>query len=238
MMMLWQARLGWSAVATSTALTSLWAFWGSIEAFHEGRYFRSFWQNLALTVGQYLLPMGVFLAAALCAVRWPIVGGTLHVALGVGAAFFFSTSAGRTLIGFPLVMLGLAYSIGRIQSHRRAAAVLLIVPFATALVSGASPAYRVATRVTDVSSDPVTVSGPGVRLLWAPRGPGWPETGTSWFDATRACSHLNTDGATLAPGTAGDLAAAHGRRDRPVRDDPSQQQWRCVACCIQDRSVS
>ena len=31
----WQARLGWSAVATSTALTSLWAFWGSIETFHE-----------------------------------------------------------------------------------------------------------------------------------------------------------------------------------------------------------
>ena len=29
------------------------------------------------------------------------------------------------------------------------------------------------------------------------------ETGTSWFEATRACSHLATDGATLAPGPLG-----------------------------------
>ena len=36
--LLWRQILGWSAVAVSTGLACMWAWWGSIENFHEGWY--------------------------------------------------------------------------------------------------------------------------------------------------------------------------------------------------------
>ena len=49
--------LGWTAVCLSTITLVFWSYWGSIEAFYEGWYYRSFWMNLGLTVVQYLLPV-------------------------------------------------------------------------------------------------------------------------------------------------------------------------------------
>lgn len=44
--------LGWSAVVLMAAITSLWAFWGIIENFHEGWFYHSFWKNTAMMFGQ------------------------------------------------------------------------------------------------------------------------------------------------------------------------------------------
>jgi hypothetical protein len=44
--------LGWIAVGLATAISSLWAFWGVYESFHEGWYFTSLAQNLILTSSQ------------------------------------------------------------------------------------------------------------------------------------------------------------------------------------------
>lgn len=41
------------------------------------------------------------------------------------------------------------------------------------------------------------VEGNGVTLAWAPRGPAWPDTGTSWEEAQRLCAYVSEDGTTL-----------------------------------------
>jgi len=38
--------VGWTAVGISTLFSTLWAFWGAIEAFHEGWYERSWGATL------------------------------------------------------------------------------------------------------------------------------------------------------------------------------------------------
>ena len=45
---------GWTAAAISTFFSALWAFWGSIENFHEGWYYRELWRNFALMFIQYI----------------------------------------------------------------------------------------------------------------------------------------------------------------------------------------
>ena len=73
--------LGWSAVGLSTVLAGFWAFWGAIENFHEGWYYRSMWMNLAMMIAQYLLPVFLFVGAAIVAIRWRRPGGLLHAGI-------------------------------------------------------------------------------------------------------------------------------------------------------------
>jgi hypothetical protein len=40
--------------------------------------------------------------------------------------------------------------------------------------------------------------GHGVRLVWAPEGPGWPDHYANWWDAVDKCTHLTPDGHALA----------------------------------------
>ncbi len=62
--------LGWLAVGIATILSSLWAFIGAYESFHEGWYFESLAENLVLT-GKYLgLPL-IFIGLAAAALRLP-----------------------------------------------------------------------------------------------------------------------------------------------------------------------
>ena len=53
--MQWRNIFGWAAVALTTIFACFWGFWGSIENFHEGWYFSSFWMNVGLMFIQYLL---------------------------------------------------------------------------------------------------------------------------------------------------------------------------------------
>jgi hypothetical protein len=40
--------VGWIAIFLTTTISSLCAYWGSIENFHEGWYYHELWRNLAL----------------------------------------------------------------------------------------------------------------------------------------------------------------------------------------------
>jgi hypothetical protein len=196
-----QVVLGWLAVGVSTALGCFWAFWGILETFHEGWYSSSLLHNLALTVAQYLLPMLLLLAPALVGVRWPKLGGGLHVAEALGAAWFFRDAALGVLVPFivgPLLLLGAAYALGRPRPRRWANAILIGLPLATLVVCGMEPALRVAGRVDDGDRGSRRVAGNGVDLVWAPAGPGWPNHGICWDEARRRCAHLTADGLTLA----------------------------------------
>ncbi len=192
--------LGWIAVAISTLTACFWAFWGINENFHEGWYHESLLANLLLMVGQYLSPMLVFISAALIALRWPRTGGALHALAGLGALYFFRGAAAVVILPFivlPLVLIGAGYAFGRPAPRRLACRVLLGLPLLVLLICGLEPAWRVATRLNDGDFGARRVTAEGVDLVWAPRGPGWPDEGVTWTEARRRCRHLAADGLRL-----------------------------------------
>jgi hypothetical protein len=74
----------------------------------------------------------------------------------------------------------------------------IALPFSTLIAFGIGPAIRVAGRFDDGDRGSRLVSANGLRLLWAPQGPGWPRDGVSWDEARRRCRHLVADGTALA----------------------------------------
>jgi hypothetical protein len=159
---------GWIAVLTSTALSCVWAFWGSIENFHEGWYYPDLWRNLALMAVQYLPWMLIPMTAGLLALWRPWVGVGAHLSLAGGAVWLFGTdSAGFTLIAAPVVALAILYAYGRPAPVCRARRLLAVLPLVTWVVSGAYPGWRVLTRPNTVDTSMRRISGNGVDLVWA-----------------------------------------------------------------------
>lgn len=195
-----QQILGWIAVGLSTIIACVWALWGIIENFHEGWYYDSLASNLALMFGQYLSVMLIFLVVTLVAIRWPRVGGFLHALIGFLLVFYFYPlyRTALTLITGPLILLGTLYWFGRPQPRKRACLLIVGLPMLTLIVCGVEPVYRVAGRVDDGNLQARAVEGNGVKLIWAPDGPGWPRDGVSWQEAIRRCQYLREDGQTLA----------------------------------------
>jgi len=192
---------GWAAVGFSTLIACFWAYWGSIEAFHEGWYFHSFWKNIGLTFAQYLSPMMIFILLSLSSIRLPRTGALLHVAFGFAIPLFVvRTGPALLLIAAPLIGLGLLYWVGRPRPHGRAYACASLLPFALALACGAPAAFKVAGRVDDGIRDARVIEGNGIALEWAPRGPGWPDDsrGYSWSEADSICASLTDDGKSVA----------------------------------------
>ena len=197
-MILSKKNVGWIAVCISAIFANLWAYWGINENFHEGWYFVSFWHNLLLMFGQYLLmPIG-FMLLAFVSIKWNKVGAICHLCLAVGAYFFFSgMKAGFLLIALPMVGLALLYWFGKLQERRFAYFLVIGLPLIQILGIGTFLAIRVANRYDDGNFGSQLIKGNNVELVWAPQGPGWPDNGSSWLDAKRICAHLNADGKTL-----------------------------------------
>jgi hypothetical protein len=198
--------LGWVAVALSTLAACFWAFWGIIENFHEGWFHRSFWMNVGMMLGHYLPLMFVFVGAALAAIRWPRIGGGLHIAAAVGAAWFFRGAAHLVTYPFivgPLALMGVAYWFGRPRPRRWAVGLVVALPLITVLACGAEPAFRVSGRLDDGDRSARHIAESGVDLIWAPEGPGWPRDGVPWDEAVRRCHYLTEDGTSLADSVQG-----------------------------------
>jgi hypothetical protein len=193
--------VGWIAVGLSTAITCTWAFWGIVENFHEGWYYESTLANLGLMIAQYLGFMLGFLVVTLGSILWPRVGAGLHVLLAALAAWFFEAFKNTVLffILLPLVGLGVLYWFGRPKPRKLALALATGLPLLTLVLAGIAPALRVSQRVDDGNLQARLVQGNEVELVWAPDGPGWPRAGGDWYEAQRACRHLEQDGLTLAP---------------------------------------
>jgi hypothetical protein len=178
-------------------LACFWAFWGIIENFHEGWWGPSLWHNLGMML-MYLSPLTAFVTVALVSVRWPRVGGALHLAASLFAFWFFSGGAAHQLIAIPMALLGVGYWIGRPQPRKWAYATIVTLPLVVLVACGAEPAWRVAHRLDDGNREARPVRGNGVKLLWAPAGPGWPTDGVTWYEAQRRCRFLTADGRSLA----------------------------------------
>jgi hypothetical protein len=193
--------IGWIAVGASTLIASYWAWWGILENFHEGWWQPSIWLRLGALVGMYLLFTNIFVAAGLIAIRWPRIGGGLHIVAGMWAWWFFRAASlwlVLPLMVVPLTSIGLAYWLGRPQPRWLAAAVLTGLPLLTIVLFGIEPAWRVSRRLDDGDRGPRRLTGSGVDLVWAPQGPGWPMAGVSWHEANRICRYLHEDGLSLS----------------------------------------
>ena len=193
-------KIGWVAVGFSIAITSLWAFWGAGETFHEGWYYDSFIKNIGLTIIQYLSPMLIFMGVGFISIYWPRVGGAIHVVVAMLAAWFFNIFANTVIlfILIPLVAIGLLYWYGSSPPRKIVTRWMIGLPILMVLVAGSVPAYRVSQRIKDRSPDAQLVHGNEITLTWAPSGPGWPREGVNWDEAVRVCNLLNQDGKTLA----------------------------------------
>lgn len=192
--------LGWLAIIQTVVLSSIWAYWGAMENFHEGWYSESLIYNLAMFAFQYLLVAGAFVFVGLASLRWRRLGLVLHGGLIVFAALFFSgatLSVLGLLIVLPLAVGGMLYFYGSPVPQAWARRLLIAVPLAIVLGVSIPQGLRVAGRMNDGDFGLRQVQGNGVSLAWAPRGPGWPDRGVTWEEARRICSHLSADGTEL-----------------------------------------
>lgn len=193
--------VGWFAVALSTLIACIWAFWGIIENFHEGWYRNSFLLNMGLMFLQFLGPMIIFIALTLLSIAYPRVGGPLHAVIGFALGLFlfgWDDFAPMVLIIIPLILLGICYWFGRLQPRRLAYKIAVGLPLLTLVVCGIEPVVRISGRVNDGNLGERLVEGNGVRLVWAAEGNGWPPEGVTWQEAVKRCQFLAQDGKTLA----------------------------------------
>lgn len=191
--------IAWIAISISAIFANLWAYWGIFENFHEGWYHPSFLQNVLMMFGQYLLmPLG-FMLLAFVSIRWHKVGAVCHLLLACGAYYLFGKmGAGLMLVSIPLVGLAVLYWFGQIQKRKLAYILVIGLPLLQIFGIGTVLSIRVANRYYDGNFGARQIKGNGVELIWAPQGPGWPDKGTSWYEAKQICSHLNADGKTLS----------------------------------------
>jgi hypothetical protein len=203
----WRIAAGWTIVALNTVVTGLWAFWGAMESFHEGWYLPTLAANLWFML-LHLLPALIPLALGLFALRFPRLGAVVYIGIGLwlGGWFILTRDFGGDPVQIALSvaaggfggLLGVLWWFGRPYPKRWAYHVVWGVPLLVAIASGTWPAYRVATRFDDGDRGMRIVEGNGVRLTWAPAGPGWPRRGTTWHEAVDLCRHLTEDGLSLA----------------------------------------
>lgn len=188
----------WIAIFTSAVFANLWAYWGINENFHEGWYFVSFWDNVLLMFGQYLLmPIGFMLLAAI-SIKWNKIGSLAHLLLAVGSYFFFGKlKAGFFLVAIPLVSLSILYWFGKLERRKLAYFLAIGFPLIQIFGIGTYHSIRISNRYNDDNFESRLIEGNGIKLIWAPQGPGWPDNGTSWYDAKDICSHLNSDGTMI-----------------------------------------
>jgi len=191
--------LGWTAIAISTLISCLWAAWGIIENFHEGWYYPSLGMNLGLMLTQYLSPMLAFMGLTLVGIYRPRIGSAVH-ALAAGLAVWFfkmGSMAATLLIITPLLGLGALYWFGKIKQVRMASWLAIGLPLLALVVAGISPAVRVSRRLNDGDLGTRFVERNGLTLVWAPDGPGWPDSGGDWLEAQQSCRQLSKDGLSL-----------------------------------------
>jgi hypothetical protein len=191
--------LGWAAVGISTLISCGWAAWGIIENFHEGWYYPALGPNLGLMMVQYLSPMLLFIGLTMLGIYKPRISAGFHLLAAGLAAWFFKTgsAAASTLIISPLLVLGLLYWFGRLDNSKLAARLAVGLPLLTLILCGIPPALRVSQRFNDGILDARLVEGNGVSLIWAPDGPGWPDKGGTWLEASKICQRLDNDGLIL-----------------------------------------
>lgn len=195
-----QLILGWTAVGIVVIVASLWAYWGGIENFHEGWYSKNIWENISMMIVQYWSLALVFIIIGIICIRFPIASLPLCIVIGIAAAIILSGASFSVLwvmIIIPLTGLGLLFFFGRSKPKRLAYILVASLPIVILLVTSIIGLVRVSQRVDDGDYNQRRVETESVCLVWAPRGPGWPDEGVSYYEAKEICAHLNEDGTKI-----------------------------------------
>lgn len=191
--------ISWTAVLISAFFANAWAFWGFIENFHEGWYFKSFWNNVLMMFGQYLLMPIAFMLLAFVSIKWNKIGSVLHLLLAFGAYLLFGKmNAGFLFVVLPLITLAILYWFNSLRRKKLAYFLVLGLPLMQIIGIGTCLSIKVYNRYDDGNYETRLIKGNSVELIWAPLGPGWPDNGTSWYKAKEICSRLNEDGKSLS----------------------------------------
>ncbi len=192
--------IGWIAVSITIAFSSVWAYWGATENFHEGWYSVSIWENLFMLFFQYLLITIIFVSLSVIILWSKTVGLLLHIATAIISVWFLGDASFNViglLIAIPIIILGLGYYFGDPKPKKWAIRLLIAVPLIIIIAISIPQGIKVSQRLNDNNFDIRTVQGNGLTLIWAPRGPGWPDQGTSWDEAQRICKYLSEDGTVI-----------------------------------------
>ncbi len=183
---------GYLSTAFLALITGMWAFWGSAEMYYEG------WGTSFSGTVRYLIPVLVCMILASLALTWPKVGGWVIIVLGTGfTAWWWGLAYSRgwlnwrwALSTFPvsgiLIVIGALFILvakrRRSISHkpaqpwwRKNLSYLLVLGIPLLVFLGVSIYYFpiLITRVDDGERGARLIEGHGVKLIWAPQGPGW-----------------------------------------------------------------
>ncbi len=192
--------IGWIAVSITVIISSIWAYWGSIENFHEGWYSESLFENLFMLIFQYSLITFIFIILAEIALQWKLIGLILHIGLAGFSIWFFS-SANFLVVGpmivIPILILGVLYYFGAPKPIALARWLVVGIPLTIFIAISIPLGIKVSNRIDDGYEGTRIVEGNGVTLVWAPRGPGWPDEGMTWEEAMERCKYLSEDGTTI-----------------------------------------
>ena len=196
--------VGWATIVLVTLASSVWAFWGVNEAFHEGWCMPHLWMRL-LQLLAYLSPAIVLCTLTVLGLQWPRVGATMYILVSVIVAVLIVSDRAHfglfltALLTVVPALVGLLFLIGRPTPRDAAYAISLGLPLLIVFGFGAEPFVRVNTRFDDGVRGERCVEGNGVTLLWAPAGPGWTQDGlVSWDEAVVRALHLTEDGTAVA----------------------------------------
>ena len=196
----YQLILGWIAVSIVLVIASLWAYWGGIENFHEGWYSKNIWENLFMMIVQYWSFSLIFILIGLLGIRFRIAALAMCVTVGIAAAIFFggaSFSVLWVMILIPLAGIGLLFFFGRPYPKKIGYILIISIPVIILAITTIIGLARVSKRVDDGDYGMRRVQGKEICLVWAPRGPGWPEEGTDYESAKSLCAHLSEDGTEI-----------------------------------------
>lgn len=189
--------IGWGTFIITLLIISFWSYWGINEAFHEGWYHISLWENLLLTFVQYLSVPLAFLIISLVALNYKKIGSLLFVFLAIFTLFFFNSNAGRILIFVPLILLGLGFYFGQFKYKKILMIILILIPFLIIMSFGIPQLIKVENRFNDNDFGMRNIEGNNVSLIWAGEGFGFPLDGTDWQSAKDNCARLSEEGNSL-----------------------------------------
>ncbi len=195
-----KTKIGWIGVFITLIFSSIWAYWGAVENFHEGWYSSSILENLFMMFFQYLLFTILFVTLAIIILKWKKFGLVLHFIVAAFSVWFFSGASFSVLglmIVIPIIAIGLIYYYGEPEPKQWAYRILIFVPLIIILAISIPQGIKVSQRINDNNFGVRIVEFNGVTLAWAPRGPGWPDKGISWYEAQKICRYLSEDGTTI-----------------------------------------
>lgn len=185
---------GWIATSLLTIITSFWTFWSFGELYYEA------WGLPLHMVVRYLIPFAVCMTLTILCLFWPRVGGSILIVVGIWFGIWwiqlqisrgltelislvitFALSAGLAIIG---VLFWLDWKRSRAADDtpivyrnwfRRNLRWLIAtgIPLGVALGATIGNAPILFMRQDDGIRTERLIEGNGVRLIWAPEGPGW-----------------------------------------------------------------